>query len=414
MQSCEPGWSPMITPPCSSDTRDAPIPAGEDYGSYAVTLGSAQQVVYGAGPLAFELVFHERGDYRKFLAADLYSVAKGFIEGRFDVHGDLIRAIAFKFSHPGTALRKLKGFLLALASSFRLEALLQSKLRAKRNVEFHYDRSNEFYAAFLDPRMVYSCAYFQTAGQSLADAQLSKLDLICRKLDLRPHERFLDIGCGWGALLLRAAEKYGAQTFGCTLSTRQVDYAGELARAHGLAGQMEVRKADFRDIKGIFDKIASVGMFEHVGRKRLRRYFSRVFQLLSPDGLFLNHGIVRPQGVGDGPETRFLRNYVFPGGELAHLAEVIRAAEDAGFEVLDVENLRPHYAITCRHWVERLMDAEPFCLKAAGRQTYRTWLLYLSASSLSFQRGQTDVCQILLAKRGGPTRRLTRDYLLGA
>jgi cyclopropane-fatty-acyl-phospholipid synthase len=379
--------------------------------AYVVTVANRQRVVYGSGPTAFELAFQQAGDYDRFLTTDIYSAAKNFVEGRFDIAGDPIRAVSFKAAHPGTALHRLSGSLVALVSNWRLESILQSRPRAHRNIQFHYDRSNQFYKAFLDSRMVYSCAYFQNPDRTLEEAQCAKLDLICRKLDLAPGEEFLDIGCGWGALLLHAAGKYGTLSTGCTLSGSQAAYAKDSAHKHRLSQRLKIETVDFRDLHGRFDKIASVGMFEHVGRKRLRAYFAKVFDLLSPDGLFLNHGIVRPQSVGNGPETRFLRNYVFPGGELAHLSDVVRVAEDVGFEVLDVENLRPHYAMTCRHWVRRLVESEQHCLETVGSRAYRIWVVYLSASALSFEEGGTDVCQVLLAKRSSRTRRLTRDYL---
>lgn len=380
--------------------------------AYAFVLPNRERIVCGPGPVAFEFVFQQAADYARFLAEDVFSAAKEFIEGRFDIRGDPIGAVSFKTSHPGTSLHDWKGAFLALASACRIESLVQSRARARQNIEFHYDRSNQFYSAFLDCRMVYSCAYFRTPNESLDAAQLAKLDLICRKLDLSPDERFLDIGCGWGGLLLHAAGEYGVRSVGCTLSAQQTDYAKEAAVKQGLTPRVSIENSDFRQMTGTFDKIASVGMFEHVGRKRLHNYFTKVFDLLAPDGLFLNHGIVRPQCVRDGPETRFLRRFVFPGGELAHLADVIKAAEETGFEVLDVEQLRPHYAMTCRHWVQRLTEAEEFCTQIVGRRTYRIWLLYLSASSLSFQQGRTDICQILFAKRSGKIRRLTRGYLL--
>jgi cyclopropane-fatty-acyl-phospholipid synthase len=380
--------------------------------SYAVNVANRPRAAYGHGPTGFELVFRTDADYQRFLDGDIYSVATDFIEGRFDIRGDLVSAVAFKSRRPGTSFNRLRGALMAMASAWRVERLFQSKAQARSNIEFHYDRSDDFYRAFLDSRMVYSCAYFEGPSDSLEEAQLAKLDLICRKLDVQPGERFLDIGCGWGALLLHAVTEYGAVACGCTLSRSQADYALKSAELQGFADRLRVQKADFRDISGVFDKVASVGMFEHVGRKRLNRYFQKVFDLLSPGGRFLNHGIVRPQSVKDGPESRFLRNYVFPGGELVHLADVVRAAENVGFEALDVENLRPHYAMTCRQWVRRLLENESQCLEAVDQKTYRIWLLYLSASALSFQEGRTDVCQVLFAKRSSRTRRLTRDYIL--
>lgn len=397
---------------CDSDLWVAPAPERHTHQAYGVAIAQQLAVVNGSGPMAFELRFQHSADYQRFLATDVFSAARAFVEGRFDIRGDVMSAVSFKASHPGEPWQRWKAAFLAAIAGCRVESLVQSRLRARRNIEFHYDRSNDFYAAFLDSRMVYSCAYFETPEKSLDDAQLAKLDLICRKLDLRPDESFLDIGCGWGALLMHAAAHYGAVATGCTLSTQQIEHVRKVTAMQELEGRIAVENSDLRQMTGSFNKVASVGMFEHVGRKRLHGYFKKVFDLMMPDGLFLNHGIIRPQGVHDGPETRFLRDYVFPGGELAHLADVVKAAEDAGFEVLDVENLRPHYAMTCRHWVQRLMAAEPLCLKTAGRQTYRTWLLYLAASSLSFQEGQTDIYQILLAKRSGRIRHLTREYIL--
>jgi cyclopropane-fatty-acyl-phospholipid synthase len=397
----------------TSELWSASSTAEKEAQAFAISgIDGEHRVVYGAGSVAFELLFGDAYTYQQFLAADLYSAARDFVEGRFDVRGDLTAAVFFKATHPGTASRRLAGAVLALASSWRLESVFQPRQQAKSNIEFHYDRSNEFYQAFLDSRMVYSCAYFQTPSQALEDAQLQKLNLICRKLDLRPNDTFLDIGCGWGALLLQAASTFGAVAKGCTLSTQQANYARVLADRRGLADRVAVNQIDFRAVRGRFDKIASVGMFEHVGRERLRAYFAKVFDILGPEGLFLNHGIIRPQGVNDGPETRFLRNYVFPGGELAHLADVIKAAEDAGFEVLDVESLRPHYALTCRHWVRRLAEKEDACVSLVGQEAYRTWLLYLAGAALSFEEGGTDVYQVLLAKRSGRMRRLTRTYML--
>jgi cyclopropane-fatty-acyl-phospholipid synthase len=393
------------------DCWRADVSGTADREAYCVAFPDGRRLHFGADAPAFELAFRTPSDHRAFLEADLYSCAKAFVNGRFDIFGDPIAAVAFKLAHPGGRLRRWRGAVLASLLSLRPESWLQSRTRARRNIEFHYDRAQEFYSAFLDSRMVYSCAYFRHAGMCLDDAQEAKLDLICRKLDIHGGERFLDIGCGWGALLLHATQHYGALSTGCTLSASQADYAAALSRSFDLDYEIDVKKVDFRDLDGQYGKIASVGMFEHVGSRRLHRYFSKVHALLAADGRFLHHGIVRPEGVHNGPETRFLRKYVFPGGELVHLSDVIRIAGNSGLEVLDIENLRPHYAMTCRRWVERLIENEERCVKVAGVRTYRTWLLYLSASALSFERGQTDVYQVLIAKRSGPARRLTRDYM---
>jgi cyclopropane-fatty-acyl-phospholipid synthase len=328
------------------------------------------------------------------LATDAYSAATGFVRGEFDVDGDLAAAIRFKGWQPSSGLRRHLFAVLA-RSAAALESATQSKARARRRICFHYDRSNEFYSLFLDSRMVYSCAYFRSPATTLEDAQVAKLDLICRKLDLRPGERFLDIGCGWGALVEHAAAGYAADATGCTLSHAQHAYA--VAR---LDGRAHVLECDYRDLAGRYDKIASVGMFEHVGRRGAARYFRIMADLLAPDGLYLHHAIARSQGAGEDAANLFVRRYIFPGGQFIHLHEMIRAAEESGFEVLDVENLRPHYALTCRLWEQRLSARREDALRLVDVETYRAWRIWLAASSLSFEDGFNSVCQVLLGKRG--------------
>ncbi len=260
--------------------------------------------------------------------------------------------------------------------------------------------------------MVYSCAYFESPDQTLDHAQEAKLDLICRKLDLRAGERFLDIGCGWGALVTWAVEHYGARALGCTLSRRQHEAAVRLIGERGLSDRARVELCDYRDVEGRFAKMASVGMVEHVGRTRLVAYFKALAARLEDSGLLLNHGIVRPSTVREDATGTFLQQRVFPGGELASLEDTIAAAERAGLEVLDAENLRPHYALTCRAWVARLQANRDVCLSLVGRETYRTWLLYLAASAVGFMQGTTDVYQLLLAKRSAAqARHLTRRHM---
>jgi cyclopropane-fatty-acyl-phospholipid synthase len=380
--------------------------------SYEVIYRDGQSFLQGSGRPAFSFLLADTQQYQWLLRSDLYSAALGFIRGDFDIHGDIIAAIRFKGEVTRRSVRDLLASIGARLSPGRIESWFQTSLRAARNIRFHYDRSNDFYRSFLDSRMVYSCAYFKDPNQSLDDAQAAKLDHICRKLDIRPQEQFLDIGCGWGALVVRAAEKYGAVSTGCTLSVEQDLFATQVIAQKNLEDRVLIHECDYRKLFGRFNKIASVGMFEHVGRHRLQQYFRRVFNFLEDDGLFLNHGIIRPEGMMDGPETLFLQRKVFPGGELATLSTVIREAERSGFEILDVENLRPHYALTCRRWVERLQQNAAECLKYVDHETYRTWLLYLAGSAVSFDTGRTDLCQILMAKRRTPqSRRLTRDYM---
>lgn len=342
------------------------------------------------------------------LLYDTYAAALAFIRGELDVEGDLVRAIQWQARQPKSSVR---GLLLAGAARLARAGFARRSGRA-RNIQFHYDRSNRFYATFLDSGMVYSCGYFQNPDDSIEQAQTAKLDYICRKLRIEPGERFLDIGCGWGGLLFHAADHYRAVCTGCTLSHSQTEFIEEKRKARGRRSRINVIEADFQQVRGTFDKIASVGMFEHVGHRRLRSYFSHIAALLAEDGLFLNHAIARPQGGKDGPETLFLQQYVFPGGDLLAISEVTRAAEEAGFEVLDIENLRPHYALTCRAWVKRLQASAEECLSLVSREVYRTWLLYLAASAAAFHDARTDIYQTLLAKRSGRHQRpMTRGYL---
>jgi cyclopropane-fatty-acyl-phospholipid synthase len=360
----------------------------------------------------FEIVpRHKRG--QQWLArADAYSIALAFVNGEIDVYGDFVSAVRYQLSRSATTFRRQFFDAICRWNPWRLTQRWATRGTTTRNIRFHYDRSNDFYKLFLDSQMVYSCAYFDQPGASLDQAQAAKLDHICRKLDLHAGDRFLDIGCGWGALVRHAARGFGAHADGCTLSQRQFDYATERVRTEGLAERVAIREMDYRDLTGCFDKISSVGMFEHVGRAQLEVYFRTVSQLLAPDGLFLNHGITRPAPVRSDAQSLFIARAVFPGGQIVTLHDVIRAAENAGFEVLDVENLRRHYALTCRAWVERLMVQRDACLRVVDEATWRTWQLYLAGSSLAFEEGGLGLHQVLLAKRGANRAApMTRAYV---
>jgi cyclopropane-fatty-acyl-phospholipid synthase len=277
--------------------------------------------------------------------------------------------------------------------------------RDREAVRHHYDVSDDFYRLFLDDALVYSCAYFPEGGETLEAAQRAKLDLVCRKLALRPGERFLDVGCGWGALVEHAAAAYGARARGITVSANQLATArGRLARA-GTGATVEAR--DWRTLEpgAPFDKIASVGMMEHVGRARLGAYFRSVHRLLRPGGLFLNHAIADASG---GRRTLawahqrgggFIWRYVFPDGELLPVSEVVAAAERAGFEVRDLESLREHYAETLAHWLARLEARFDEAVAIAGERRARLYRLYLAGSAVGFRLGRTSVYQLLLARR---------------
>ena len=365
--------------------------------SYALEFQSGERQVRGQGPPAFTLSLTDEEQFRRILNGDDYAVALAFIQGKFDVQGDLAAALRFKRRHS----RKRFPKFLRLAGHWvpaRLESWFQTRRRAAENIRFHYDVSNEFYQNFLDSRMVYSAACFEDPDWTLEQAQAARLNQICEHLDLRPGDRFLDVGCGWGGLLTHAAAYYKVYAVGCTLSHKQFEYVSKLIGRRGLEKRATVVESDYRNLSQRFNKIASIGMFEHVGKHRLGNYFRKMHDLLEPGGLFLNSGVTRPENVADDAETLFLLRKVFPGGELARLVEVVREVELAGFHLLKMESLREHYARTCRSWVERLQQTRLSSLRLVGQETYRTWLLYLAASAISFETGRTDVFSVLTSK----------------
>ena len=281
-----------------------------------------------------------------------------------------------------------------------LHGRMHSKGRDREAVSFHYDLSNEFYSLWLDPTMVYSCAYFKSPNDSVETAQIQKLDYICRKLRLKAGERLLDIGCGWGGLILHAAQNYGVQTVGITLSRQQLDLAQKRIQEAGLSSHCEARLLDYRDARqlGEFDKLVSVGMVEHVGESALADYFRCAFQLLKPGGVFLNHGIGRAGNRTKPADRTFTDVYVFPDGELIPISTMLTHAEEAGFEVRDVENLREHYFFTLVQWLHRLEANEKQARNLVGELKYRIWRLYLAGSAYYFQTGKLDLYQSLLVK----------------
>ncbi|HEX2651729.1 MAG TPA: class I SAM-dependent methyltransferase [Burkholderiales bacterium] len=284
-------------------------------------------------------------------------------------------------------------------------------------IRYHYDVSNDFYRLFLDERMVYSCAYFKTGAEDIHAAQEQKLDHICRKLRLAPGDRFLDVGCGWGALVMHAAQKYGVHATGVTLSENQHAYANAQIGAAGLQDRCQVLLRDYRDIAGEYDKIASVGMFEHVGLKNLPAYFGIIHKLLADGGIVMNHGITsvdiesREVGLGAG---EFIGKYVFPDGELPHLSLVLREVAGAGLEAMDVETLRLHYARTLAHWSRRLEANLEAAHAHAGKKRVRIWRLYLAGCAHAFARNWISIHQVLAVKSSNPGRNplpWTREYM---
>lgn len=272
----------------------------------------------------------------------------------------------------------------------------------KKYMEFHYDVSNEFYKLFLDERMIYTCAYFTEWDNSLDQAQYDKLDMICKKLRLKEGERLLDIGCGWGGLLIHAAENYDIKGHGVTLATEQYEYAINAIKEKNLQDQIIIELKDYRDLQGKFDKISSIGMYEAIGIDQVPTYLNKVRSLLKPDGLFLNHGITRKgkkkkTKFSSRPEQRALQKYIFPGGELDDLGNTIAKMEQIGFEVQDVEGWRMHYQLTTKLWCDRLTARKAEAIAIVGEETYRIWVAYLAGCSLAFLKGSARLYQTLVS-----------------
>ncbi|AEB11034.1 SAM-dependent methyltransferase [Marinithermus hydrothermalis] len=341
------------------------------------------------------------------------ALGEAYLEGDFDVEGNLEKALEIAESltprlNPlewAGVLRdatSLKKGLKALGVAARLKGRAHSKERDRQAIQHHYDVSNRFYRLWLDQRMVYSCAYFPQGDEDLDQAQENKLELVLKKLRLQPGERLLDVGAGWGGLIVYAAERYGAQALGVTLSKRQVEHARAVIAENGLEDRVQIELRDYRDVRGPFDKAASIGMAEHVGREKLPEYFRTLYQALRPGGLLLHHVITRgpvpPRFSKTVASGEFMRRYVFPDGEILPLWTHLKAAEEAGFEVCDVEDLRPHYAKTLRHWVARLEARFAEAVREVGAARARLWRLYMSASAYQFAAGHLAIHQVLLAK----------------
>jgi cyclopropane-fatty-acyl-phospholipid synthase len=365
---------------------------------------------------------------------------RAYVAGDLEVRGDMFDALRLRDALPDVRLGRREWLLLLRLAreiglrpipapppeEIRLQGRLHSKERDREAVSYHYDVSPAFYRLVLGPSMTYSCAVFARADGSLEDAQAAKHELVAGKLALRPGMRLLDVGCGWGSMLIHAAAHHRVHGVGVTLSERQADVARKRVVEAGVADLVDIRVLDYRDVDdGPYDAISSIGMFEHVGRQRMREYVDRLHALLVPGGRLLNHGISRPARAAD--ETRgqrvrrvvedtarsipgaplrpafgaFVQHYVFPDGELHEVGSVVTTIQDAGFEVRHVESLREHYALTLRRWVANLEAGWDDAVAEAGANRARIWRLYMAASAINFEAGRTSIHQVLAVKPVG-------------
>lgn len=378
------------------------------HGPVALRLWNGETVI-GDNAARCTIVFRHPAVLRDLvLHHDPVRLAEAHLASEVDVVGDmevLFDLGGYLYYFTPSWYKRLQALWCALRLPNRGAVDIPRKQSARKTIKpntpgsiaHHYDVSNDFYRLWLDPEMVYSCAYFRDAGQTLAEAQRDKLDYICRKLRLAPGQTLLDIGCGWGALPIWAARHYDVQAHGITLSEQQYAIAVERVRTEGLEEQVKIELLDYRDLPGDvhYDRVVSVGMFEHVGVANFSTYFSAVKRALKPGGLFLNHGITNDTGWRNTPLTSFINHYVFPDGELARISDVIDAMEQAGFEIIDTEGLRRHYAMTLRYWIKALEAHREQALTMVDEATWRIWRLYMAGSAYYFNEGSINVYQVL-------------------
>jgi len=366
-------------------------------------------------PTRFTLVLQHPGALRKmFWPPNELTLGEAYIYDDFDIEGEIgatFTLAQYLLDLDWSVIQRLRygKYLLRLPSSSRPRVGRQaaqvsgpphSQKRDRQAVTYHYNVSNDFYTLWLDRRMVYSCAYFASPDDDLDTAQERKLDYVCRKLRLQRGQRLLDIGCGWGGLIIYAAQHYGVEALGITLSQPQAELANKRIQQAGVADRCRVELRDYREVdepEG-FDKLAGIGMVEHVGENMLPTYFKQAWRLLRPGGVFLNHGVTGPPAELMQREPLFADYYVFPDLELLPIAVTMRVAEANGFEVRDVESLREHYTLTLQHWRHRLEAHHDEASRVTDEVTYRIWRLLFSGLAYRFQTGQRNVYQTLLVK----------------
>jgi len=371
-----------------------------------VDLWNGQQLSLGAREPQVIITIPHIDALSCLFVPSLSNLGSAYVEGRIDLQGRLHDIISIGNALASGSLKQ-EGKFSRIVRKTR-----SSPAKDKRAVQYHYDVSNEFYRLWLDEKMVYSCAYFEHGNESLDLAQQKKIDHILNKIQLRPGNTLLDIGCGWGALLIRAAEKYGARGVGITLSENQEALAKKAVADAGLQDRIEIRLQDYREVTGEFDRITSVGMFEHVGLSNLTGYFNKIRSLLADQGIAINHGITTTDANnGETPlgNGEFIENYVFPQGQLPHVGTVLKSMQEGGLEAWDMENLRRHYAQTCAIWADNFESHAEKIRALVGEKKYRIWRVYLAGCAYAFRNDWISLYQIVCFKAGQQPFNLPRS-----
>lgn len=358
---------------------------------------------YGEGQAKFKIILHEPIPKSELIRDPSLAFGEAFMQGKVEIEGSIRDVMESLYNNKGSFLHQNPAYL-------KLARLISNGIKkSKENAEFHYDIGNDFYSLWLDPTMTYSCAYFKSPEDSLEQAQKNKVEHILRKLDLKAGQRLLDIGCGWGELIIAAAREYQVQALGITPSQAQYAKVRTRIQQESLNDLLDVQLLDYRELKDqVFDRVVSVGMLEHVGKEHLEKYFATVYRLLAPEGISLLHTITGRDGL---QTNSWIDKYIFPGGYIPKVSELVKHMEYCDFYLYDVESLREHYTRTLEHWTKNFEQALPLIRKSKDEAFIRMWRLYLNSAAASFHTGQIDVHQFLFSK--GPNNSLpwTRNYI---